>query len=311
MLGLFGPDSLMATSVEVRGVHCVDSIYNQGSFGAQYDAQVSNIELVSGRKGTGDTAGLFKEDSRMAIFGFGPYSGGEVISFSLWIKTYESNSEMILAHYGSRWASEKVSTDKDHLTLTLDHGVLALYIQPTLKLETTSFAGSLADRKWHHIAVSMPKKNCLLSEVELFVDGEAVNTAPREGRDQRIFQHTAGSMGIGGFGYTSGGFDKTYPDMKPFKGRIDDFSLWARPLVLEDTFEYGYGRECIKNNDGTYQEIAISKKKQCRKRCARRNACLGYELAKSPLKCIHFNQIPAAGSAKMSVQCVQKVKMIH
>jgi len=181
-------------------VNCVDSLYNHGSFGAQYDAQVSNIELVSGRKETGDTAGLFNEDSRMAIFGFGPYSGGEVISFSLWINTHESNSEMILAHYGSRWSSNKVSTSKDHLTLTLDHGVLALYIQPRFKLETTSFAGSLADGKWHHIEVSMPTKNCLLSEVEIFVDGEAVNMASLKGRDQRIFNTQLVAWALGGLG---------------------------------------------------------------------------------------------------------------
>jgi len=321
--------------VEVRGVHCSESFYNRGSFGAQYDSQVSNIELVSGRKkDTGDTAGLFNEDSRMAIFSIGPYSGGEIISFSLWINTDESNSEMILMHYGLSWSSLMVSPYKDHLTLTLDHGVLALYIQPTLKLETASFAGSLADGKWHHIAVSMPTKNCLLSEVEIFVDGEAVNTASRNGRDQRIFQLTDGNMGIGGFGYTSGAYDRAYPDMKPFKGMIDDFSLWARPLVQEDTasptgrpttvspnatpsasgtFEDGhtYGRECIKDNDGAYQEIAISNNKQCKKKCARKNACLGYELTKSPLKCIHFKQIPATGVAKMNVQCVHKVKMMH
>ena len=99
----------MATSVEVRGVNCVDSLYNQGSFGAQYDAQVSNIELVSGRKGTGGTAGPFNEDSRMAIFGVGPYSGGGVMSFSLWINTHESNSEMILVHYGLSWQNTELS----------------------------------------------------------------------------------------------------------------------------------------------------------------------------------------------------------
>jgi len=65
--------------------------------------------------------------------------------------------------------------------------------------------------------------------------GEAVNTASRNGRDQRIFQLTDGNMGIGGVAYTSGAYDTAYPDMKPFKGMIDDFSLWARPLVQEDT----------------------------------------------------------------------------
>jgi len=64
---LFGPDSLVASSVGVRCVNCSESIYNHGSFGAQYDAQVSNIELVPGRKGTGDTADLFNEDNRMTI----------------------------------------------------------------------------------------------------------------------------------------------------------------------------------------------------------------------------------------------------
>ena len=74
---------MLASEVIIRGESCDQAMLNNGTFGAQYDAQVGNIELVESGRVDGKFAGNFTENSRFAIFGVGPYSGGEMVSFSL------------------------------------------------------------------------------------------------------------------------------------------------------------------------------------------------------------------------------------
>ena len=92
--------TLSATKVDVNGVVCEDSMLNSGAFGAQYDAQLGNVNLVSGRK-SGDLAGRFRKNSRFAIYGMGPFGAGEIVSLSLWFKTSNDAQETVLVHYGN------------------------------------------------------------------------------------------------------------------------------------------------------------------------------------------------------------------
>lgn len=52
-------------------------------------------------------------ESRLAIFGSGPLSGGWIVTVSLWFKIDRDDEEMVLLHYGSRWTG--VPWEKDHL----------------------------------------------------------------------------------------------------------------------------------------------------------------------------------------------------
>ena len=65
----FGSEtSLMATEAVIRDKVCKDSMYNNGQFGAQYDAQVCNILSVEGRDG--GYGGWFDgENTRMSVMG--------------------------------------------------------------------------------------------------------------------------------------------------------------------------------------------------------------------------------------------------
>ena len=96
VLGLDGNESRMANSIDINGVTCRDSLENKGTFGKQYDAQLGNVQLVQGRPGsTGRTSARFSSDSRLAICGTGPLSGGHIMSVSLWLKTDHGTEEMV------------------------------------------------------------------------------------------------------------------------------------------------------------------------------------------------------------------------
>ena len=58
----------------------------------------------------------------------------------------------------------------------------------------------LNDGKWHHVAVSMPKKDCKLSEVQFYVDGQRVDSDV-VGQDNRINVSLANKVTIGGLGH--------------------------------------------------------------------------------------------------------------
>jgi len=225
-------DQLMVTEIVIRNKLCKESFFNYGAFGAQYDAQIHNVRLVEGRN-VGKYAGLFDEESRFGVYGGGPLGGGEIMSFGLWFKTAETNREMVLFQYASCSTSPTATFPKVHIILALDNGIPIVNLQPTIILKP-SLKLNLADDKWHHIAISMPKKSCLLSELEMYVDGLKINTNVQG--DRFIFYSTGGRMNLGGFGYSNSGFEDAYPGRGAFIGVLDDFTLHARPLAMRIDF---------------------------------------------------------------------------
>jgi len=313
VLGLFGPDKLMATSVVMRGINCTDSMMNKGSFGAQYDAQVGNVVIVPGREG-GSSAGLFLEDSRFGIFGVGPNGGGEIVSFSMWIKTTESDSNMTLAHYGATFGKKAEvirKAKKNHMMLALESGVPVLYINPRNKL-TSASVKNIADGNWHHIAVSMPKKSPRLFHIQIFVDFVATTTRVWGGKNPRIFQTTSGKLSIGGFGHSSEAYDVVYKDMKPFQGLIDDFSLWTKRLVQRrDGFKINANTKCV-HVRGAFEQVEIQKSDECIQLCVDRGneKCRGFQVTADPPSCTLYVRVPELSGEKVGSQCgTEKVSL--
>lgn len=168
-----------------------------------------------------DSGALFSDQSRMAIGSIGPMAAGERISLSFSFKTNESK-EMILIFYGGRFGLEK---SKDSYLLTLDKGDPILYMDKKRYLKPEQSL-NLDDGNWHHIRVSMPKKSCLHSEVEVHVDDAKIQTQVH-GQDEHLFFSTSGQLSFGGLGYSSKDFGtKLYADKANFEGMMDDFILW-------------------------------------------------------------------------------------
>jgi len=228
-------ETLIATSITIRGIKSVESLPNLGSFAQLYDAQIANVTLINEPSNRGTYYAQFTENSRFGIFGNGPHNPGQPVSFALWIKCNQMGKkagvEMILVHYGHTFnVSDK--SKKDIFTLTLKNGTPMLHSSPKSTLAPTR-SYTLDDGEWHHIAVSMPKQNCRLSEVVMYVDGTSVPTKKPKS-DRNIFFITSGKVSIGGFGHSNFMFDKIYPRFSAYVGAIDDFSVWSRTMEQGD-----------------------------------------------------------------------------
>jgi len=95
----FNKQTVVASQMTVRDIVCESSIWNNGTFGQQYDAQVANLALVDGIES--GNAIEFNESSIFAIASPGPYSAGNMVSFALWIKTDQRTEEMISTSWKS------------------------------------------------------------------------------------------------------------------------------------------------------------------------------------------------------------------
>ncbi|MHC4516971.1 MAG: LamG-like jellyroll fold domain-containing protein [Planctomycetota bacterium] len=216
------------SEVEIDGVTCDRSFPNRGAFGRNYDAQNGNVELAEGPRGK---AGVFNPKSRMAVYGAGPHSHGNVVSYALWLKT-TSEEDMILINTGR-------AGRRGLLNLQLNDGEPELMVSDDTRLVTKG--QKLNDGKWHHIAVSMPRKDCRLSEVRFYVDGQAVESGV-VGQDKPISVGMANKVTIGGLGHGNGKtpFTKLIHGklgIKPFEGSLDELSVWARGLTAAEVAE--------------------------------------------------------------------------
>ncbi len=248
----------------------------------QYDAQIANLEFNSINQLYGQSAGVFTDDTRVAIYGMGPLLGGEIISASLFFKT-DSSNEMILLFYGGVFG---VSKSKDELLLTLKDGNPTLYLDRR-KYLTTKGDFHLDDGIWHSIAISMPSKSCLSSEIEIYVNGLKVETV-YAGKNDHVFFTTSGKLSLGGWGYSNHNYESQYPEVSPFNGMMDNFFLWAGSSMDSEMlrkanlkrFEYNRKATCLSSPNKQRIGNKIISPKRCRKLCMKNPACWGYQVRK-------------------------------
>jgi len=300
---------LINKSIFIRGKRCTKALPNIGSFGQQYDAQVSASVKLSKKAINGAYSGEFTETSRLGFYATGPLAAGGIISFSFWFKT-TNVEEMIMFHYG-HYFGQKVNFKKDVYTLTLSNGTPILYSGADNFVKPAK-QQNLNNGQWHHISVSMPKKSCRLSEVDMYINGKTVKTnTPQE--DRYLFFVTSGKMSIGGFGYSSVGFEKVFPNLRSYFGGIDEFYLWSRPLEKDDlllamqkNFIMRHNMGC--NKQGTsYKPVKVKVKADCEIKCRAKLDCWGFQrwtdTTKAPKireKCIHFKERPKGYRGKSS-----------
>jgi len=211
------------SEVDIEGVTCDRSFRNQGAFGRNYDAQNGNIVLAEGPRGK---AGVFKPNSQMAVYGAGPHSHGNVVSYALWLKT-TSEEDMVLINTG------RGRLPRGLMNLNLNDAKPELLIADDMRLIAKS--EKLNDGKWHHIAASMPRKDCKLSEVQFYVDGQPVESEV-VGQDKPVIVSLANRLSFGGLGHGNGKapFSKLIHvehGIKPFEGSLDEVSVWSRGLT--------------------------------------------------------------------------------
>merc|ERR1712226_1299763 len=97
----------------------------------------------------------------------GPHSGGHVISYALWFKTTGAHlQKMILISYVGYWPKSTYFN-----VILSEDGKLQLIYSAAQKLIVEDDS-NLKNGEWHHVAITMPHKDCLISEFQVFVDSE-------------------------------------------------------------------------------------------------------------------------------------------
>ncbi len=223
-----GPGNPFMSEVTIQGVRCDRSFPNRGAFGQNYDAQYADIDFADGPHGL---AGVFNPNSQMAVYGAGPHHYGDIISYALWMKT-TSEEDMVLINTGRAGL-------RGLMNLNLNDGEPELLMAGNARL--IAKGQKLNDGRWHHVAVSMPKRDCKLSEVQFYVDGHPVESEV-VGQDNRISVSMANKVTIGGLGHGNGKtpFSKLIHvehGIKPFEGSLDKISVWSRALTATEVAE--------------------------------------------------------------------------
>ena len=270
-----GSDDDSAESFNVGGVEVRESLPNNGSFGQFYDAQIGDLTLVEGIHGA--SAGLFNSQSVMATFAMGPQAGGQVISVAMWIKT-SVKKELILFHYDHKFNG---NSRDNNFSMTLAYGQPKLYSSSTSVLQP-AIPINLNDGRWHHIAVTMIRRSCLLSEVLMYIDGKSVRTQAIN--DDYLYVSSYGSLSIGGLGY-SNTKETEFPSWRPYEGVIDEIYVWDRRIwprndlatAMKKNFKASHGREC-KQQDGSISIYYIKNTDECSYQCSLNRLCWGYEI---------------------------------
>ena len=222
-----GPANPFMSEVTIQGVRCDRSFPNQGVFGQNYDAQYGGIDFTDGPHGL---AGVFNPNSQMAVYGAGPHGHGNMVSYALWMKT-TSKEDMVLVNTGRGFMGLR-----GLMNLHLNDGESELLIAQNQRL--VAKGQKLNDGQWRHIAVSMPKKDCLLSEVQFYIDGQPVESDV-VGQDNPVSVSLANKVTFGGLGHGNGRapFSRIIHDklgIKPFEGALDEISVWARGLTATE-----------------------------------------------------------------------------
>lgn len=196
--------------------------------------------MVEGKYGL---AGKFTSESRAALYGMGPHSQGEPISYALWFKTI-SNETQILISYQGWWGKDYVAV------LRLNSGIPELVMTPTQKLVSSNTGHYLNTGEWVHIAISMPFKDCKLSQVQMHINGMEEETTV-VGIDENIVFPNGGLLALAGFGHSkireeddddsvqkeivnNYGMGDSYIGGNRFIGFLDDVFIFSRSLSRND-----------------------------------------------------------------------------
>mmetsp|Transcript_9756 Transcript_9756/g.18332 ORF Transcript_9756/g.18332 Transcript_9756/m.18332 type:complete len:962 (-) Transcript_9756:1208-4093(-) len=219
-------------SVPVREIDCSEVIPNVGEFGFDYDAISANVNLVQGISGK---AGLFQNNSRAAVWSMGPHFEGREVSYSLWFKTQATDSPILISHEGF-WIKSTV------MNFRLRNGRPELIVGSTQRLRPKQYHTTrLNDDKWHHVVITNPADDILLSQIQMYIDGEEIATQV-DGKDEILAFANGGVISLGGFGYgrTSSG-DITRRDNRVgylngdnYVGLMDEVKIFARALSKDE-----------------------------------------------------------------------------
>ena len=225
--GMYESHNIQPRNIKAEDILTQDTLLNIGAFGQVYDAKVTNLTLVT--DGDYGKAGNFSEYSHTRVSGIGPHNGGNIVSYSLWFKTSTPNT--ILLSY-SGFSSKDGSTTSKITNIILDEsGRIQFLYSQTQKLVGTKFK-NLNDNNWHYAVITMPHKNCLLSEIRMLIDGKH-NKPVLTGNNEAVNYFSNGVISLGG--YRNSVIPDNYDINKNhFIGLLDEVGIWGRSLTWKE-----------------------------------------------------------------------------
>ena len=142
---------------------------------------------------------------------------------------------MILIAYEGFW------TQKAVMNLRLSDGRPEVCYSSTQKVVLADDEKYLNDGLWHHLAVSFPEQDCLVSEIKFYVDGVDTSTV-LVGSDDIIHFPNGGVLSVGGFGHGRTSKNAVMNDHERegfetgqyFTGVMDDVFVWSRSISYDE-----------------------------------------------------------------------------
>ena len=205
---------------EVHGKTCDKAFMNHGAFGEQYSATAAACTLIDGKVGR---AVRLDTSSRLQLYGMGPLMGGHTVSYSCWVRT-TAEGERIVISTATRWRSLK-----HLLNLHLSDGRPKVVTSVNTALLADGV--TVNDGQWHHLAVVRPAGRGLLTDVELYADGQRLKTKLL-GKDHPVGVNHSCVIGLGGTGYSA--VKAAELNAQPYVGDLDEFELWVRQLPVAE-----------------------------------------------------------------------------
>jgi len=191
---------------------------NDGDFNYDYSLISDGVELTKGIIGQ---AAKITEKSKMFVLPIGPLDASYERTLSVWVKTNKSGRQLIF-NSASFWGRGQF------FNLSLHEGELELSLRPEIYTHTKG--QKINDANWHHVAIVFPKKNGVLRDVRLYVDGKEVVDKVGKGEGIRIKTSQANWMSVATHipAYKTNVFKSM--NMVSFQGLLDDFCMWTRGL---------------------------------------------------------------------------------
>jgi hypothetical protein len=192
---------------------------NTGDFGKSYSLFGENVELADGISGK---AIKIDENSKLFAIAIGPMYSDFERTVAGWVKTSADGRRLIL-NSNSRWRGTG-----QFFNLSLNNGFIELSLRP--EIAATANEIKINDGLWHHIAVVVPKRNAVLTNCLLYVDGNNVQNISYENGDEKINTTQSNWMTIATQSNQFKTDLKETMNMSDFTGMVDDFCIWTRAL---------------------------------------------------------------------------------
>jgi hypothetical protein len=196
---------------------------NTGDFGKSYSLFGENVELADGISGK---AIKIDENSKLFAIAIGPMYSDFERTVAGWVKTSADGRRLIL-NSNSRW-----SNTGQFFNISINGGYVELSLRPEITATTNDM--KVNDGEWHHIAITVPKRNALLTDCKMYVDGKKIEDIRFSNGNTPINTVQSNWMTIA----TQSNQFKTdltqTMNMSNFSGLLDDFGIWTRTLSASE-----------------------------------------------------------------------------